>query len=117
MGWPGSDDRREGGGWERGAGRVHSREIEFENRDDKEGEPEQREGVDRDLRMTRMWMWTRMRMREQEREQGAADKYDVIGPGEGAAICTDPEHPVVNAGRGGGEVGRAEWNALHGVVR
>ncbi len=33
---------------------VGSREIEFEDRDDKEGEPEKREGVDRDLRIRGM---------------------------------------------------------------
>ena len=55
-----------------------------------------------------------MRMGEQEGEQDPADKYDVIGPEEGTAICTDPEHPVVNAGAG--EARWAEPSGMHCMV-
>ncbi len=49
-------------------------------------------------------------MGEEERGRGVADKYDVIGRGEEAAICTDPEHPVVTAG-----AGEARWAESSGM--
>ena len=55
-------------------------------------------------------------MGEQEGEQDAGDKYDVIGPEEGTAICTDPEHPVAGIRRacgGRGELSRAGSGRMH----
>lgn len=85
----GSDDgcvaRGEREGW-------HVREIEFEDGDDKEGDPEEWEGVDRDL-----WGCGRRKTRT-ERTAGLRISNEYIsGPGLGIALTQN----ILRAGRVG----------------